>query len=94
MDAELPYKIFKLLWFVAYMVFIYVAFGLVVERFSTKPDSQLKAFARIVCSPITRPVARYLAPGADQRRLLWISLGIAAVLLVAFRIAEGALRPG
>ena len=94
MDAPLAYKIVKLLWFVAYMVFIYLAFGLVVERFSTRPGSQLKAFARIVCSPVTRPVAKYLVPGADYRRVLLIGLGIAAVLVVILRYAERSLRPG
>lgn len=94
MDADLSLKIVTLLRLVAFMLFVYLAFGLVVERFSTRPDSQLKAFARTVCSPVTRPVRRFLAPGADQRRLLLLGMGVVGVLWVISIVAARALRPG
>jgi hypothetical protein len=92
MSAELLHKILTLLRFVAFMLFVYLAFGLLVERFSRKPDSQLKAFARTVCSPMTRLVARFIAPGADHRRLLLISMAIVAAIWSVVVIAMKAVR--
>ncbi len=94
MSLELALKILTLLRLVAFMVIFYLAFGLVVERFSTKPDSQLKAFARTICSPITRPVARFLAPGADQRRLLLLGIGVVAVFWAGVVVLGKVLQPG
>jgi hypothetical protein len=93
MSPELLLKILTLLRLLAFMLFVYLAFGLVVERYSRKPDSQLKAFARTVCSPMTRPVARWLAPGADYRRLLLISMVIVAAIWSVVVIAASAVRP-
>lgn len=76
------------------MLVVYLAFGLVVDRYSTRPGSQLRAFARIVCSPITRPMARFAAPGASERRVLALSLAAAAVLWGAFVALDRALRAG
>ena len=92
-EPGLLLKILTLLRILSFMVFVYLAFGLVVERYSRKPDSQLKAFARTVCSPMTRPVARFVAPGADQRRLLLIAMGIVAAIWAVVVIAAKAVRP-
>jgi hypothetical protein len=96
MDAEptLLLKILTLLRLLAFMLFVYLGFGLLVERVSKRPDSQLKAFARIVCSPMTRPVGRWLGPGADQRRLLLVSMAIVAAVWAVVVIAAKAVRPG
>jgi hypothetical protein len=94
MESELPFKIATLLRIVAFMVVVYLGFGLLVERYSTKPDSQLKAFARTVCSPITRPVARWLGPGADQRRVLLVSMAVMVGIWAVTVVAAKALRPG
>lgn len=94
MSQELLYRIVTLLRLVAFMVFVYLLFGLVVERYSRKPDSQLKAFARIICSPVTRPVQRLLAPGAEPRRVMGVGLGLVAVVWLVFVVAARALRPG
>jgi hypothetical protein len=74
------------------MVAVYLAFGLAVERFSRKPGSQLRAFARTVCSPIARPVARLLAPGASERRVLAVSLAAVAALWALVVAADVLLR--
>jgi uncharacterized protein YggT (Ycf19 family) len=87
-------KILTLLRLVAFMLMFYLAFGLVVERYSTKPESQLKAFARTICSPITRPVARYLPPGSTQPRLLLVSLGVVAVFWVFVVVLAKVVQPG
>jgi len=93
MTAELVLKILTLLRILAFMVFVYLCFGLLVERYSRKPDSQLRAFARTVCSPVTRPVARFLAPGAGQRRLLVLGMGVIAVLWAVVVVLARAIRP-
>lgn len=93
MDADLLLNVVKLLRFLAFMVFVYLAFGLVVERYSKKPDSQLKAFARVVCSPVTRPVARFMAPGRPHRSVLLNSMGVVAVLWMVFVVLQRALTP-
>jgi uncharacterized protein YggT (Ycf19 family) len=87
-------KVVALLRFVAFMVVVYLAFGLLVERLSRRPDSQLRAFARIVCAPVTRPVARVLGPGADQRRLLVVGMVAVGVLWFVLVLVQGALPRG
>lgn len=74
------------------MVVVYLAFGLVVERYSRRPGSQLRAFARTLCSPIARPVARFLAPGASDRRVLAVSLVAVALVWAAIVALDVALR--
>ncbi len=93
MDPELGLKIIALLRVVAFMVFVYLGFGLLVERYSKRPESQLRAFARTVCSPVTRPVARFLAPGTPHRTVLLNSLGVVAVLWLALVVLARALKP-
>ena len=94
MSPELVFKLLTLLRLVAFMLFVYLGFGLLVERYSRKPNSQLKAFARTVCSPVTRPVGRFLAPGADQPRVLRVSMLVVAVIWAIVVIAGRAVRPG
>jgi hypothetical protein len=64
-----------------------------VERYSKKPDSQLRAFTRLICSPVTRPVGRWLAPGRGPRHVLAVSLGVVAVLWAVSIVLSRALRP-
>lgn len=94
MSLELLYKVLTLLRLVAFMSIVYLGFGLVVERYSTRPESQLKAFARIVCSPITRPVARFLPSGVSHSRLLVISMGAVAIFWAVVVVFARAIRPG
>lgn len=92
MDLELAAKIVTLLRLVAFMVAFYLGFGLLVERTSRKPDSQLKAFARTVCSPITRPVARRLGPDAPHSRVLAVSLALVGFVWALAVVAGRVLR--
>jgi uncharacterized protein YggT (Ycf19 family) len=91
--VDLVHKLLTLLRLVAFMVAVYLAFGLAVERWSRKPDSQLRAFARTVCSPVARPMARLLAPGASELRVLATSLAVVGVLWAFLVTLEVALRP-
>jgi uncharacterized protein YggT (Ycf19 family) len=93
MGSGLALKIVTLLRLLAFMAFVYLVFGLLVERFSKKPGSQLKAFARTVCSPVTRPVARFLAPGASHRSVLLNAMGVVAVVWTVLVILQRALTP-
>lgn len=76
---------------IAYMALVYVGFGLLVEAFSKKPDSKLKAFARLICSPLTRPMAAVSADGVPYPQVLRRTAiaigGIWALLLVASELA-------
>jgi hypothetical protein len=93
MSLEWVLKVLTLLRLLAFMVLFYLAFGLLVERYSTKPDSQLKAFARTICSPITRPVARWLVPGAPYPRLLLAGMAVVGVFWVVVVVLARLLRP-
>lgn len=86
-------KILTLLRIVAFMLIVYLAFGLVVERYSTRPESQLKAFARVVCYPITRPVSRFMPPGASHSRLLATGMAAVAVIWVIVVVLAKVVRP-
>jgi len=76
---------------VAYMALVYALFGLVVEALSRRPDSKLRAFARLICSPLTRPVAALSGGGLEYPRLLrrtvWAVAALWAVLWVASELA-------
>ncbi len=76
------------------MAAVYLAFGLGVERFSRDPQSRLRVFARTLCAPIARPVARLLPPGASERRVLATSLVAVAVLWAVLVAVDTALRRG
>jgi hypothetical protein len=67
-----PYAILTLLRLLAFMVLVYLGLGWLVARRSD-PDGTLRAFFRVVCSPVTRLVARCLPPGAPEERVLRMS---------------------
>jgi hypothetical protein len=82
-------KLFTLLRLLAFMVLLYLGLGLLTERYVTKPDSKLRAFFRLICSPVTRPIARMLRPGSGERRVLAVSIGVvASIWLVLIVVTE------
>lgn len=93
MEPDFALKVLTLLRILAFMLFVYLAFGLLVERVSKNPESQLKAFARTVCSPVTRLVARFTGPGASYRGVLLRSMGVVAVFWAAIVVLQRALTP-
>jgi hypothetical protein len=76
------------------MVAVYLLFGLAVERYGPRRGGRLRAFTRLLCSPITRPVTRFLAPGASERRVLAVSFAIVAVSWAILVALDTALRRG
>ena len=83
-----------LLRLVSFMVLIYLFLGWLVERYSRAPDSKLKAFFRVVCSPVIRPVQRFLAPGASYGRALGVGAAAVGAVWVASIVLSEVLRPG
>lgn len=81
-------KLLLLLRLVAFMALVYLGFGLLVERWSRKPGSRLKAFAQLLCSPLTRPVAAVSAPGTSDRRILLRTTLLVGGLWLALLIAS------
>lgn len=81
-------KLLLLLRLVAFMALVYLGFGLVVEQWSRRPGSRLKAFAQLLCSPLTRPVAAVSAPGTSYRRILLRTTLLMGGLWLAFLIAS------
>jgi len=75
-------KVVTMLRLLAFMVLIYVLLAWMVERNSRNPRSKVRAFFRILCSPVTGLVGRYLPAGASQDRLLKVSAGVVAVVWV------------
>lgn len=90
------YNVLTLLRLIAFMVLVYVGLGWLVERRSG-PESKLRYFFHIVCSPVTWLVARRMAPGTPKERVFRMSfLAVALVwmLLIALhRLAQPAVVP-
>jgi uncharacterized protein YggT (Ycf19 family) len=84
-------KILTLLRLLAFMVLLYLGLGWIAERYSTRPDSKVKAFFRLLCTPITRPIARAMPPGTAERRVLTVSIGVVAGIWVVLILATEAL---
>jgi hypothetical protein len=76
------------------MVLLYVGLGWLVERHATRPDGKVRAFFQIVCSPVTRLVARRLPPGTPPERILRISFLAVAAAWVGLVLLQGLLGPG
>jgi uncharacterized protein YggT (Ycf19 family) len=76
-------QIVTLLRSVAFMVLVYVGLAWLVERRSQNPASKVRAFFRVLSSPVTYPVSRLVRPGTSPERVLAVSTGVVAVLWVA-----------
>lgn len=87
-------KLVTLVRTVSFMVLVYLFLGWLVERYSRAPDSKLKAFFRVVCSPVIRPVQRFLAPGASYGRALGVGAGAIGLVWVVSIVLSEMLRRG
>lgn len=87
MDPQLV-KLLILLRLVAYMALVYLGFGLVVEWRSKKPDTKLRSFAHLLCSPLTRPIAALSAPGTSYLSVLRRTTLVTAVLWLLVVVAS------
>jgi hypothetical protein len=73
-------------------VLIYVGLGWLVERRSG-PESKLRSFFHVVCSPITGLVARRMAPGTAKERVFRMSFLAVALAWVCFIALHRLARP-
>jgi len=83
-------KVVTLLRLLSFMVLIYVGLAWIVERNSQRPDGKVRGFFRLLASPITRVVARFLPPGTSYERLLAVTTAVVAgiwLVLVAVDMA-------
>jgi hypothetical protein len=87
-------QILTLVRLVSFMVLVYLALGLLVEVRSRKPDSKLKSFFRLLCSPVTRPVSRYFAGGSSHARVLLASIAVVGAVWVASIVLSDLARGG
>lgn len=69
MNPELA-KVLLLGRLVAFMLVVYVGFGLIVEWRSRREGSKLKAFGRLLCRPLVFPIARFSAEGTPYVTIL------------------------
>ena len=78
---------------VAFMLVVYVGFGLLVEWQSRREGSKLKAFGRLLCRPLVFPVARFSPEGTPYITILrrtaiavvavWITFIVASEVLLS-----------
>lgn len=94
MDSAALFKTLTILRLLAFMVLLYLGLGWLVARYGTRPDSKVRGFFRLLCTPVTKPVSRLLPAGAGEQRVLGVSIGIVAVLWVALIVATEALHAG
>jgi hypothetical protein len=87
------YNVLTLFRLLAFMVLVYVGLGWLVERRSTQPDSKLRAFFHIVCSPVTWLVARRMAPGTPKERVFRMSFLAVALVWMGLVGLHRLLRP-
>lgn len=80
---------------VAFMLVVYVGFGLVVEWRSRREGSKLKAFSRLLCRPLVFPIARFSPEGTPYITILRrTAIAVAAVWVVFIVASEVLLSRG
>jgi hypothetical protein len=92
MDRPALENVLTLLRLLAFMLLLYLGLGWLAERYSTRPDSKVKAFFRLLCSPVTRPVSRFLGPRSGERRVLAVSMGVVGSIWLALVVATEVVR--
>lgn len=94
MNADLL-KLLLLGRLVAFMLLVYVGFGLLVEWRSRREGSKLKAFGRLLCRPLTSPVATLSPEGTPYPTILRRTAIVVVAVWIFFVVAsEVALAGG
>jgi hypothetical protein len=92
MEGSTALKVLTLLRQIAFLAFIYLLLGWFVERKIDAPDSKVKAFFKMLCWPVTRPVSRFMAPGSPYGRIIGVSVGVIAVIWVGLIVVTVVMR--
>ena len=79
---------------IAFLAFMYLVFGWIVERTARDPESKVRGFARLVCSPLTKPVETLMAAESPYPLVLRNTLYVfAGIWFTIFALSEYALAP-
>lgn len=73
---------------VAFMLLVYIGFGLVVEWRSRREGSRLKAFGRLLCRPLTAPLATLSPPDTPYGTILKRTAIVVVAVWIAFVVAS------
>jgi len=73
---------------VSFMLMVYVAFGLIVEWKSRREGSKLKAFGRLLCRPLTAPIAMLSPEETPYVTILRRTAIAVALVWIAFIVAS------
>jgi hypothetical protein len=73
---------------VAFMLLVYIGFGLMVEWRSRKEGSKLKTFGRLLCRPLTAPLAALSPPGTSYGTILKRTAVVVIAVWIAFVVAS------
>jgi uncharacterized protein YggT (Ycf19 family) len=92
MDDSAIVKTLTLLRLIAFMLVLYLGLGWLTVRYSRNPESKVKGFFRLLCTPVTRPVARMMAPGTGEQRVLSVSIALVAGIWLVLIVASEAVR--
>lgn len=90
MDSDLA-KVLLLGRLIAFMLLVYVGFGLVVEWRSRQEGSKLKAFGRLLCRPLVAPVAKLSPEGTPYISILRRTAIAVLAVWIAFIVASEVL---
>ena len=93
MNADLA-KLLLLGRLVSFMLVIYVGFGLLVEWRSRREGSKLKGFGRLLCRPLTAPIAMLSPEGTPYLVILKRTAIAVAAVWIFFVVASEVLLSG
>jgi len=93
MDA-LAIRSVLILGFLAYMAAVYLILHMIFARLITAPESRTLWFFSVVTGPLTRPVRRFLSPGASEARVRLLALGVYAAVWLVTKVLVAWLRGG
>ena len=91
MDA-LAIRSVLILGFLAYMAAVYLILHMIFARLIVRPDSRALWFFSIVTGPLTRPVRRFVSPGASEARIRMLALGVYAAMWLVTKVLVAWLR--
>jgi uncharacterized protein YggT (Ycf19 family) len=93
MDALLI-RLVLIVGFLAYMGAIYLLLHIIFARLIHGAESRTLWFFSVVTRPLTRPVRRFLPPGASDARVRVIALCAYAAVWVVTKMLVAQLRGG
>lgn len=73
---------------VAFMMVVYIGFGTLVEWKSREEGSKLRTFGRLLCRPLTAPMAALFPAGTPYATILKRTSLAALAVWVAFILAS------